>query len=143
MDGVFLIPLKEIQNPNGNILHFIKLDDLVYPKIGEVYFSEILPGCTKAWKLHKMQNQRICIPIGLVKVCLIDLREESLTYKKIDDFILGRSVNHSLLYIPTGIAYGYKCISNTPSLIANAPDIPHDPKEQIPLYEEDLPFYSF
>jgi dTDP-4-dehydrorhamnose 3,5-epimerase len=143
MDGVFLIPLKEIQNPNGNILHFIKLHDLVETKIGEVYFSEILPGCIKAWKLHSRQTQKICIPIGLVKVCLIDLREDSLTYREIKEFLLGRSLNHSLLSIPPGIAYGYKCLDKMTSLIANAPDIPHDTEEQITVIEENLPFYNF
>lgn len=143
MEGVFLKSLKEINNPLGNILHFMNVGVNENIKIGEVYFSEIYPGKVKAWKLHKKQTQRICIPIGIVKICLIDFREKSSSYKEILEYTLDRNIDYNLLVIPPGIVYGYKGLGDKISLIANAPDIPHDPNESIKVSEIDIPITNF
>ena len=44
------------------------------------------------------------------------------------NFFLGPE-NYKLVSIPKQIWNGFKCISETPALVANCSDIPHDPSE--------------
>lgn len=140
MNGLIFESLNEIVNENGNILHFLKINENINLKIGEVYFSEILPGIIKAWKLHSKQIQRICIPVGLVKIIVIDMRKDSNTYFFKKEYVIGRPNFHSLLIIPPGLAYGFKGLGENVSIIANAPDLIHDPLEGKILSEKDFPF---
>ena len=64
--GVCFQPLKIIDTPGGPVLHMLRPDSPLRPgagtadgelHLGEVYFSEVLPGAVKAWKRHRRQTQ--------------------------------------------------------------------------------------
>ena len=69
IDGAFILPLRVIDTPGGAVMHMLRPVFPLQPglpagtrgsgflKIGEVYFSEVLPGCVKAWKRHTRQTQ--------------------------------------------------------------------------------------
>ncbi|MDY5430736.1 MAG: dTDP-4-dehydrorhamnose 3,5-epimerase, partial [Desulfovibrio sp.] len=66
IDGVSFQPLKVIDTPGGPVLHMLRPDSPLRPHaetadgelhLGEVYFSEVLPGAIKAWKRHRRQTQ--------------------------------------------------------------------------------------
>lgn len=81
IDGVSFQPLKVITTPGGPVMHMLRPDSPLRPHaetadgelhLGEVYFSEVLPGAIKAWKRHRRQTQYYTVPHGLLKLVLYD-----------------------------------------------------------------------
>jgi len=128
-EGVVLQPRREIRDARGSVLHMLRADAPEFSTFGEVYFSEILPGVVKAWKRHRQQTQRLIVPVGRVEFVIADDRPESPTYGLITRLTLGRPDDYNLLVIPPGLWYGWRALGETPALIANCADRPHDSAE--------------
>ena len=52
IEGVFLNPLKIIENPLGDVYHGIKSSENSFVGFEEAYFSTIRYGVIKPWKKH-------------------------------------------------------------------------------------------
>ena len=120
----------------------IRNDSPEFSQFGECYFSEVLPGAIKAWKLHSLQTQNLAVPIGRLKIVLFDRRVSSDTYDKIQILEMGRPDKYFRLLIPPGICYGFKCIGTDKALIVNCADIPHRPDESLiyPINSNEIPY---
>jgi len=64
----------------------------------------------KAWHVHKTQIDWWFCATGKIKAVLYDTRQESPTYKEINEYILGDTPNNIVLKIPAGIAHGMKVL---------------------------------
>ena len=64
----------------------------------------------KAWHGHKIQSQWNYVICGLIKVVLYDFREESPTYEKYEEFLVGKGHLPTAYYFPSGVLHSYKCI---------------------------------
>ncbi|NQV15316.1 dTDP-4-dehydrorhamnose 3,5-epimerase family protein [bacterium] len=128
IEGVIVQELKQIPDERGRIMHMLRIDNPLFEKFGEVYFSEILPGVVKAWKRHKKMTQIFAVPIGKIKLVIYDDRENSISKGNLTVLEIGRD-NYQLVKIPPRLWYGFKCISEHPALLANCTDLPHDPNE--------------
>ena len=133
--GVVVIPLKQIEDERGAVLHMLRSDSPLSPRFGEIYFSIVNPGVVKAWKRHRAMTQHFAVPVGLIRLVLFDDRTDSQSKGEIEEIILGRTDRYYLACIPPMIWYGFKGISEMPALLANCSDIPHDPNEaeQLPV----------
>ncbi|RHX91201.1 dTDP-4-dehydrorhamnose 3,5-epimerase [Leptospira yasudae] len=142
IEGVFLAPLKEIEDPKGSVLHMQKCTDEGFTTFGECYFSEVNPGSVKAWKIHSKQTQNLAIPVGRILLVLYDPRETSASFSKIMEIQLGRPDAYYRIKIPYGIYYGFQCISSQVALIVNCADIPHDPQEskKLDINDSAIPY---
>lgn len=141
IDGAFILPLRIIDTPGGAVMHMLRPVFPLQPglpagtrggeflKVGEIYFSEVLPGSVKAWKRHTRQTQYFAVPCGLLGIALYDGREGSATRSVLKTLRLGRSGTYALLRIPCGVWYGFTALNGAPAVICNAADIPHDPNE--------------
>lgn len=127
IDGLLLEPRKVIADARGCVMHMTKAADSQH-SIAEVYFSTINPGVTKGWKRHKRMWQRFTVPIGEVEFQFIDERTNSKTENARETIRLSRR-NHSLITVPPGIWYSFRCTSTSEAMIINATDIEHDPNE--------------
>ena len=118
-------------------MHMIKNknNDFIF---GEIYFSTSYPKVIKGWHEHTKQTQNYAVIRGMIKLVLYDNRENSSTYKKIQEIFIG-SKNYKLVTIPPGIINGYKNIGNEEAIVANCSDLPHDDSEML-RYD---PFDSF
>lgn len=85
-----------------------------------MYFSEVEPGCVKAWKCHTRQTQRFAVPVGQLKIVLYDDRPESPTRGRIMEVLLGRPDNYALLQIPPRVWYGFTAAGSVLRLSATA-----------------------
>ena len=94
---VELQDLAVIPTNGGPVMHMMRPASPLFGEIGEVYFSEVEPGCVKAWKCHTRQTQRFAVPVGRLKIVLYDGRPESPTYGRIMEVLLGRPDNYALL----------------------------------------------
>jgi len=133
IQGVQIFPLNEITDERGAVLHLMRSDSPHFKEIGEIYFSEINPGIVKAWKKHRLMTQNLSVPAGRIRLVIFDDRDDSPTKGTIEELIVGRPDLYCLVRIPPLLWYGFQGISETPSLIVNCPDLPHDPKEAIGL----------
>ena len=142
IDGVVLTGLAQIVDERGAVLHMIRADSNDFMGFGKCYFSEVLPGKIKAWKLHKRHTQNLVVPVGTVRIVLYDVREHSKTHGVLREILLGRPKAYYRLTIPPGIWYGFACVGKSPALLANCTDFPHDKSESeaCPLDDTRIPF---
>ena len=79
IDGVRIIPKKQIIDERGKIMHMMRNNDANFTKFGEVYFSYSNPNTVKAWYLHKRMTINYVCVIGKIKLALFDDRDKSKT----------------------------------------------------------------
>ena len=140
IEGVKCNSITKVSDPRGDLFHVVKEAELLN-NIKEVYCSSIHSGEIKAWKKHLKMTQYLVVPVGSVKFILYDDRKKSLTYKNINEIIIGAQ-HYSRLIIPPNIWYGFQSNSNQTSLIINTPDLAHDPNEteRLPLDQTYIPY---
>jgi dTDP-4-dehydrorhamnose 3,5-epimerase len=64
----------------------------------------------------------------MVKLVLVDTREDSPTRDAINEFFIGDQ-HPVLVRVPNLVYHGWKCISVMPSLVVNVPSEPYDRAE--------------
>ncbi len=142
IEGVGLTPLRQIGDERGAVLHMLRSDSPDFTRFGECYFSEVLPGVTKGWKRHRAQTQNLAVPVGRIRMVIYDDRPGSASRGRLQTVDLGRPDAYLRLRIPPGLWYAFACIGSAPALLANCPDLPHDPTESDtrPLTDAAIPY---
>ena len=128
IEGVSLIPLKQIHDERGKVMHMMRADSEVFTQFGEIYFSCTNPGAIKAWHLHKQMTLNYAAVYGEIKCVLYDDRPNSKTKGCIDEYTLSQE-NYYLVTVPPLVWNGFKGIGTKVSIVANCATIPHDPLE--------------
>ena len=125
IDGVHLLPYFHSIDERGS---FSKLfsGNVVLIDANTLYFSikEVLVSSSKKNVIRGMHLQiepyasnKIVIPFnGEVLDVLLDLRADSKTFLNVQEFRL-ISTNKEMLYIPKGVAHGFKVLSKEATLI--------------------------
>ena len=127
--GVKVKPLRLIPDERGWLMEIIRADQSdVFTKFGQAYVSATHPGVVKAWHYHRRQTDNFACIAGMVKLVLVDTRDESPTQGAINEFFLG-SQNTVLIQVPNLVYHGWKCISVETSLVVNVPDEPYNYSE--------------
>ena len=125
IEGAKVKKLKVIPDERGRLMEMLRADDEFFVKFGQVYMTTAYPGVVKGWHYHKIQTDNLVIVKGMMKIVLYDGREDSKTYKEINEFFLGE-YNPSILHIPAGVLHGFKCISETEAMCINIPTEMYD-----------------
>lgn len=128
IQDVIITDLKVINDKEGTVLHMLRCDDPVFSKFGEIYFSKILPGAVKAWRLHKEMTLNLAVPVGKAKLVLYDNRIGSKTKGVVEEIVLSEE-NYKLITVPPLIWFGFKAVGKEIAFLANCATIPHDPSE--------------
>jgi len=128
IDGVSVKPLRRIPDERGFIMHMLKSSDPEFEQFGEIYFSTIYPDVIKAWHYHSEMTLHYSVLVGMIKLVLCDLREDSPTNGEIQELYIGQE-NYQLVTIPPRIWNGFKGIGNEMAIVANCASHPHDPGE--------------
>jgi len=128
IEGVEVIPLKQILDERGKIMHMLRCDDKHFEKFGEIYFSMAYPGVVKGWHIHKKMTLNYAVVTGTIKLVLYDDRKDSRTRGELMELFLGTE-NYSLVKVPPMVWNGFKCIGITPAIVANCATLPHHPDE--------------
>ena len=130
IDGVKIVPLRQIVDERGKIMHMLKATDPHFAGFGEIYFSCAWPGAIKAWHIHQRMIVNNAVLSGRAKLVMYDLREGSPTRGQLQEVFFGED-NHCLVQIPPGIANGYKAYGDKQVILANCASLPHDPGEML------------
>lgn len=128
IDGVKVVPLKQILDERGKVMHMLRSDAAGFQGFGEIYFSCIYPGAIKGWHIHKRMTLNYAVPHGEIKFVLFDDRPQSKTRGEIQELFLGPD-NYCLVTVPPMVWNGFKGIGTEMSIVANCANIPHDSNE--------------
>lgn len=136
IDGVQIIPLRQIADERGAVMHMLRADAPHFQGFGEIYFSTVVPGAIKAWHVHRRMIRNYAVPVGKIKLVLFDDRAGSRTNGEIQEIAVG--VDHyNLIIIPSNIWSGFSGLGSEVALVANCASIPHDPDEVERLHYSD------
>ena len=141
IEGVLIVPLRQIPDERGKIMHMIRADSDHYEKFGEIYFSVAYPGTIKGWHRHTRQTQNYAVVSGMIKLVLFDSRDNSPTKGELMELFIGED-NYCLVKIPPGITNGYKTYGVRPAFLANCATEPHDSQEMIRIdpFSTEIPY---
>lgn len=124
IEGVKIVPLKKIPDERGTIMHGVRKDNILND-FGEVYFKKLYQGVVNGWHVHeKLILNYICI-LGMIKLVLYDMRNNSPTHGEIQEIFFGED-NYCLVHIPPGIANGTKGMWSPYSIFANVASETHN-----------------
>lgn len=140
MEGVDLYELRQIDLPNGNVFHALKVTDQGYVGFGEAYFSQIEPGAIKGWKRHNRFVMNIVVPVGKIRFVIYDDREESDTFGQFEEYILSPSENYKRLVIAAGLWVAFQGVGNTPSILLDIIPEVHCQSETDSLELSKIPY---
>jgi dTDP-4-dehydrorhamnose 3,5-epimerase len=141
IDGVKVVPLRQIVDERGKIMHMLKATDPHFIEFGEIYFSCAWPGVIKAWHIHQRMTVNNAVLQGRAKLVMYDLREDSPTRGELQEVFFGED-NYVLVQIPPGIANGYKAYGDKMVILANAATLAHEPDEMLrmPHDTDEIPY---
>jgi dTDP-4-dehydrorhamnose 3,5-epimerase len=141
IDGVKIVPLKQILDERGKIMHMLRNDDEHFAGFGEIYFSCVYPGAIKGWHIHKRMTLNYAVPHGTIKFVLFDDRPDSLTKGELQEIFLGPD-NYCLVSVPPLVWNGFKGIGTEMAIVANCASIPHDAEEidRIDPFDPSIPY---
>jgi dTDP-4-dehydrorhamnose 3,5-epimerase len=135
-------PLRLIPDERGFLMEMLRADDDLFTKFGQVYVSATYPGVVKAWHYHQKQVDHFVCVAGMIKLVLVDTRENSPTRGAVNEFFLGTQ-NPTLVQVPNLVYHGWKCISTEMALVVNVPTEPYhytEPDEFRLAPHETLPY---
>ena len=143
IDGVKLKKLRVIPDERGRLMEILRNDDELFLQFGQVYMTTTYPGVVKAWHLHKKQADNVACIQGMIKLVLYDPREQSLTFKQINQFYLGLH-NPLLVHVPKGVYHGWMCVSPEEAIVVNVPTESYNyesPDEfRLDPHDNDIPY---
>lgn len=117
IDGVKVKKVVKHVDDRGFFAELIRDDEPeLLSKFGQASWSMSYPGVIKAFHYHDKQDDLWFFPSGNVQVVLYDLRVNSLTKGETDVYYMGEE-NPILLFIPKGVAHGYRVLGQKPSTI--------------------------
>jgi dTDP-4-dehydrorhamnose 3,5-epimerase len=141
IEGVATIPLTQIPDERGKIMHMLRCDAPHFERFGEIYFSVVYPGVIKGWHLHIVMTLNYAVVSGMIKLVLFDDRVGSRTKGELTELFLGES-NYALVKIPPGVWNGFKGIGIIPAIVANCSTHAHDPNEiqRLDPFKNHIPY---
>jgi dTDP-4-dehydrorhamnose 3,5-epimerase len=125
INGIRIKQLKVIPDERGRLMEMLRCDDDIYTKFGQVYLTTTYPKVIKAWHHHKLQTDSFIAIKGMIKLVCYDPREDSETYRNVNEFFIGE-YNTQLIQIPPMVFHGWKCISDTEAMIINVVSEPYN-----------------
>lgn len=138
IEGVRIKELVRNKDERGFFEELIRKNDEFFAEgFGQLSHSFMHPGVIKAWHIHKTQVDWWYVARGDLHVGLFDKRENSPTYKLLNEFHLGEHGQNVVLKIPPGVAHGCKTTGGESELFyvtssvyntAEEGRIPHDDK---------------
>ena len=141
IEGIKIIPLKQIEDERGKVMHMIRNDSKNFSKFGEIYFSTVHPNKIKGWHLHSKMTLNYAVVLGEIKLVLYDARPNSNTKGQIQEFFLSQK-NYKLVSVPPLIWNGFMGIGSETAIVANCADLPYDDTEikRKSAFDKDIPY---
>ncbi len=95
----------------GSLAEILKKSDTFFKKIKQTTYTESYPEVIKAFHYHKKQDDIWFVAKGMAQIVLYDLRKRSKTKGETQVIYAGEE-NPVLVFIPRGVAHGYRVLGN-------------------------------
>jgi len=95
-----------------------------------VYQSATDYGVVKCWHLHEKHTDQFTVTRGKLQVSLVDLREESPTFRQVNTVFLGTQ-RPRYLQIPPGVMHGWKSLNMPETIVVNLQSHVYDPADEL------------
>jgi len=128
IDGVKLVPLRQIPDDRGKIMHMLRCDSPHFQRFGEIYFSTVYPGVVKGWHRHKVMTLNYAVVVGTIKLVLHDDRPESGTRGELQEIYLGPD-SYQLAIVPPLVWNGFMGVGTDMAIVANCATHAHEKDE--------------
>jgi len=111
IEGVVVKELKTFCDERGFFREIIRVtDDFFKEGFGQCSHAVVYQNTAKAWHIHRVQIDWWYVASGVLKAALHDTRENSVTFRRTMEFVLGDHQAAQVVRIPPGVAHGYKCL---------------------------------
>jgi len=120
IEGVVVKKLTPILDERGFLQECFRSDWPTFKKFGQAYITVAFPNVVKAWHSHKIQTDNMVCVAGNAKLVLYDGREDSPTYRRINEIFFGE-IKPLLVSIPPQIWHGFKAMDNRRIMVLNCP----------------------
>ena len=141
--GVKTKKLRVIPDERGWLMEILRCDDEFFEKFGQVYITTAYPNVVKAWHYHKKQTDNFTCIKGVMKVALYDAREDSSTYKEVNEFFVGEK-NPVLISVPPMVYHGFKAVGTETAYFLSIPTLPYNYEEpdeyRLPPDTKEIPY---
>lgn len=129
IDGVVHRQLNPIVDGRGEVTELWSEPWEGFTPPTHIYQSGTDFGVVKCWHLHEVHTDQFAISRGKVQVTLVDVREESPSFKHVNVFFLG-SLNPGIVRIPPGLLHGWKALSGPEIVVFNFQSHVYDPADE-------------
>jgi dTDP-4-dehydrorhamnose 3,5-epimerase len=117
IEGVVSKELQTFQDERGFFREIIRVTDAFFAEgFGQWSHSLMYDNVIKAWHYHNIQTDWWYVCTGVVRVGLCDLRQNSSTYHKTMDFLMGDYQPAQVIKIPPGVAHGCQTVQGPVNL---------------------------
>lgn len=116
IEGVKVKKLLKHSDDRGFFAEILRDDEEWLSHFGQLSWSTSYPGVIKAFHYHEKQDDIWFFPSGNAQVVLYDLRAFSSTKGQTNVFYMGEH-NPILLFIPRGVAHGYRVLGENSATI--------------------------
>jgi dTDP-4-dehydrorhamnose 3,5-epimerase len=143
IEGVKTKQLRVVPDQRGRLMEILRADDDLFLQFGQVYVTTTYPRVVKAWHLHKKQTDNVACVQGMIKLAVYDPREDSPTYREVNEFYLGIH-NPLLVQLPAGVYHGWMCVSPEDAIVVNVPTEVYDREDpdefRLDPHANDIPY---
>ena len=143
IEGVKVKNLRVIPDERGWLMEILRCDDPMFTSFGQVYVTTAYPGVVKGWHYHKKQLDSFVVVKGMLKLVLYDGRPGSKTKGEVNEFFIGEH-NQLLVQTPNNVYHGFKGISDTETIVINAPTEAYNAKKpdefRLPAHTKEIPY---
>jgi dTDP-4-dehydrorhamnose 3,5-epimerase len=143
IEGVKIKKLVKHCDDRGFLTEILRNDDNLMKRFGQSTFTKAYPGVIKAFHWHRKQDDLWFIFDGDAQVVLHDLRKTSPTYKQTQVIFAGEE-DLKLIFIPKGVAHGYRVLGKKPARMiyftSESYDQENPDEERIPFDDPKIGF---
>jgi dTDP-4-dehydrorhamnose 3,5-epimerase len=133
IDGVRLQPFSVWPDDRGYFLEVARMRQGLAadfpPETTQVSAALSYHGTIKAFHFHRHQTDLWVPAQGMFQVALVDLREESPTFKAKNTLYVGALRPWQVL-IPPGVGHGYKVVGESAAMLVYVTNRLYDPKDE-------------
>jgi dTDP-4-dehydrorhamnose 3,5-epimerase len=121
IEGVHMHEVRHVPRDHGIITEIFRPEwDPTGLPVAQIYQSRLYPGAIGAWSCHMKNVDRLFINQGNVKLVLFDGRENSPTFRRINEYHVG-DARPAMMVIPIGVWHGLQNLGAADALMLNFP----------------------
>lgn len=126
IDGVEFRMTRPVPHEDGHLIEILKSTwPIASAPVVQVQATTTFPGRIRAWGLHRRNTDRLFVAAGLLKIVCYDARQDSPTFRRINEFSVSDR-NPGLLLLPPNLYHGWKNIGVTEAIVINLPTTLYD-----------------